>query len=174
MEEESRKYIENQKRYASRTGSYGPFGSIAGNGCGAVAVYNILRHFGIPADFKELVDTANRRWLWSQPAFGLMGTNPLYLAELLRRYGFGTRILRLDRLYTDPDCDALIFAYAWKRGGKLGAHYQAAFPEADGGFMLHNPHQYFSSLKELAGRKRKDEGMFAAAVIAVRNRRRDG
>ena len=65
MEPTEKIYIERQKNYTKQRGTFGSTGNISANGCGAIAVYNVLIHFGLKADFMDIVERFNRQWLFS-------------------------------------------------------------------------------------------------------------
>ena len=80
MEPTEKIYIERQKNYTKQRGTFGPTGSISANGCGAIAVYNVLIHFEVKADFMDIVERFNRQWLFSTSFGGFMGSYIFYLA----------------------------------------------------------------------------------------------
>ena len=86
MEENGKIYIERQKNYTKQRGTFGPFGSISANGCGAIAIYNVLIHFGMKTDFMTIVNRFNRQWLMSTSIGGMMGSYIFYLHYLLKQY----------------------------------------------------------------------------------------
>ena len=131
MEEQGKVYIERQKKYTKRRGSYGPTGSISANGCGAVAVYNVLVHFGIPIDFMTIVRRFHLQWPVATSFGGCMGTLVTHIIWELKQYNLRVRPIlftrkTMKRIHLD-DNTAMIFLYFWKKNRRLGGHYQAVF-----------------------------------------------
>lgn len=163
----AKQYIEDQRLYTKRRGSYGPLGSISANGCGAVTIYNILHHFSMADGFRPIVEAANRNWLWTMPFFGLLGTNLIYMFAVLHKHGFRMRLRLFEKGVKKRSPDAYVLFYFWHKGFQIGAHYQAGFPEKDGGLILHNPHEGASSMRELLVHKKKREGILALLVFEL-------
>ena len=177
MQRDDKIYIERQKNYTNQRGTFGPLGNISANGCGAIAVYNVLTHFGIQIDFMAIVKRFNRQWLFATSFGGFMGSYIFYLAHILKKYHlqvrpviFTSRVLR--RFHLD-DKSALILFYGWRKGRKLGAHYQAGFGHADGSITLHNPNVTYFGIHDMLKEKRKKEHMWMCMGLMVRKGNRD-
>ena len=64
------------------------FGNISDNGCGAVAVYNILKLEGQNPYFPDIIREFD---MFGQNAFGLGGAKPRKVFSVLRDYGFSVK-----------------------------------------------------------------------------------
>ena len=169
-------YIERQKNYTRHIGSFGPAGSISANGCGAIALYNVLMHFGIRADFMSIVNRFNRLWPIATSCGGLLGTSLFHLWYELRRRQFAvypvfftSRVLK--RFNLDEE-SAIIFLYGWRKKCKLGAHYQTGFGNPDGTITLHNPKVTYFGMKDLLSEKQKKEKMWFCMALMIRKKTR--
>ena len=172
MEENGKIYIERQKNYTKQRGTFGPLGSISANGCGAIAIYNVLIHFGMKIDFMTIVNRFNRQWLMSTSIGGMMGSYIFYLHYLLKQYRFQVHpIFFVGKNRKDLHLDeksAIIFLYFWKKKKKLGAHYQAGFGNADGTITLHNPNATYFGIQDLLNEKCKKETMWLCMALMIR------
>jgi len=115
------KMINNQNSYSQKAGTFGPFGSIAKNGCGAIAINNANQALGFNTEFGDLVHNLNQRPDLTTNLFGIAGMNPLVIGDYYRQNGAEVT------LYTNPadvptDHDAYIALYFHSKGG----HYVAA------------------------------------------------
>jgi hypothetical protein len=77
--------ILNQKQLTHLRGSYGPWGNMADNGCGTVALYNLMQLLDVPVSYEKLHSHVQKHWLRATLAGGLLGSNPFYLFSQLRR-----------------------------------------------------------------------------------------
>lgn len=165
-------YIENQKKYSNIKGSFGPWGNLADNGCGGIALYNVLRYYNQRVDFNELVRRINKSWIFSVGMLGLLGTNPLYILYDLKKNGFQIEKVRSGRHkksdFCIPPYSACIVLYFWKKGRKIGAHYQAVFPKPDGALEFHNPNETYETMEKYLVEKTKRDGMFYSAIAMIR------
>jgi hypothetical protein len=80
-----RNLILNQKQLTHLRGSCGPWGNMADNGCGVVALYNLLQLLDIPVSYEKLRSHVQKHWLRATLVGGLLGSNPFYLFFELRR-----------------------------------------------------------------------------------------
>ena len=165
-------YIERQRTFSKQLGTFGPLGSISANGCGAIAVYNILEHFGMHEDFMRVIRRFERFWPIALPFGGFLGTNIFYLYYLLCRYGLSVRPLffigswkRHFRLDSD---EAILFFYGWRKGRQMGAHYQAGFGDSDGKIILHNSRSVYCGLEDLLKAKKLREKMWFSMALHVK------
>lgn len=165
-------YIERQRTFSKLRGTFGPLGSISANGCGAIAVYNILEHFGLHEDFMKVISRFERLWPLAMPFGGFLGTNIFYLYYVLKKYGFYIRpIFFLGRKRKRIEWggqSAILFFYGWRRKWSMGAHYQAGFAEPDGKIILHNPKAVYADMKEMLSKKRERENMWFCMALCVR------
>ena len=176
MENKDKVYIERQKNYTKRRGSYGPTGSISANGCGAIAVYNVLVHFGIPMDFMTIVRRFHQQWPVSTSFGGCMGTLITHIIWELKQYNLRVYPIIFTRKTIKQihlnENSAMVFLYFWKKKRRLGGHYQAVFGNPDGTITLHNPKETYFGLKDLLREKRKKESMWFCMGLIVRKRRK--
>lgn len=171
MEQIRRIYIERQKNYTKQRGSFGPFGNISANGCGAIALYNILMHFGIRNDFMTIVNRFNRVWPLSTCCGGILGTSILHLYLELKQHGFHVHPIffteyTMKTLHLDEN-SAMLFLYCWKKKRKLGAHYQACFGNPDGTITLHNPNALYFGVKDMLKEKCRRENMWFCMALMI-------
>jgi len=165
-------YIERQKNYTKQIGTYGPLGSISANGCGAIALYNVLIYFGIKTDFMTIVNRFNRLWLIATSCGGILGTSIIHLYRELRQFNFIVYPIFFTRKTIETfhldHRSALIFLYFWKKKGKLGGHYQAGFGNSDGTITLHNPNVTYFGVKDMLKEKRKKEKLWFCMALMIR------
>ena len=175
MEEKEKIYIERQKNYTKRRGSFGPLGSISGCGCGAIALYNVLTYFGIRTDFMTIVNRFNQKWPAATSFGGFLGTRITHLYRELKRYPFTVYpVLFTDRVIRNFHLDqnsAFILLYYWKKNRRLGGHYQAGFGSADGTITLHNPKVTYFGIEDLLKEKRKKETMWFCMALMIRKKK---
>ncbi len=174
MERTDRIYIERQKNYTKQIGTFGPFGSISANGCGAIALYNVLIHFGINADLMTIVDQFNRQWPMATSFGGFLGSYIFYLHHLLKQYRFHVHTIFFTRktvaTFHLDEKSAFIFLYFWRKKRKLGAHYQAGFGNPDGTITLHNPNVTYFGIQDLLKEKRRKEKMWLCMALMIHKR----
>ena len=98
-------------RFADR--KYGRLGTVAKNGCGMIALYNVERKTNL---------------------FGLLGTRPSSVREILEPKGF--KVTELDKKHPEGDIrhDAVIVLYWYW----FGAHYVSGFLNREGTYTLYN------------------------------------
>jgi len=113
--------INKQSAYSHKTGTFGPWGSLAANGCGAFAINNANQILGFNTEFSDLSYNLNQNSELTTNIGGWLGMNPLVVGDYYRQNGAKVT------LYTNPtdvskDHDAYI-ALFFHSGG---AHYVAA------------------------------------------------
>ena len=167
-------YIERQRTFSKQTGTFGPLGSISANGCGAIAVYNILEHFGMHEDFMKVIHRFERFWPIALPFGGFLGTNIFYLYYILCRYGLRVRPLFfigpwMKEFHLNSD-EAILFFYGWRKRRQMGAHYQAGFGDSEGKLILHNSRSVYTGLEDLLRSKKEREKMWFCMALHVRKR----
>lgn len=176
MSEKEKIYIERQRNYTKQRGSFGPLGNISANGCGAVALYNVLMYFGIRSEFMSIVNRFNRRWLFSTGAAGVLGTTIYYLFYELKRYHFRVYPVIFTKHVTKnfhlDENSAMILLYYWRKNRKLGAHYQAGFGSTDGTITLHNPKAAYMGIQDLLREKKTRENMWFCFALMIRKTKR--
>ena len=169
-------YIERQKNYTKRRGTYGPLGNISGCGCGAVALYNVLTYFGIKTDFMSIVNRFNRLWPIATSCGGCLGTSIFHLYRELKRFPFSVRPVIFTkntiRNFHLDEKSAFIFLYFWKKKWRLGGHYQAGFGNPDGTITLHNPKATYFGIADLLREKRKKETMWFCLALMIHKQSR--
>lgn len=116
-------------RFAARR--YGRFGSVAKNGCGMIALYNV-EHAACP-------DTQFDRFYAARKAiktnlFGLLGTRPSTIAKTLKAKGLSVRKMRKKEAAFSEMFDAVIVLYWYW----FGAHYVAGLKNPDGTYTFYN------------------------------------
>ena len=168
---EQKIYIESQKNYTKQRGTFGPFGSISGNGCGAVALYNMLTYFGIKTEFKTIVNRFNRLLPIATSFGGFLGTSIFHLYRELKKFGFKVYPVIFTRetmkTFHLNENTAFIFLYFWRKKKKLGGHYQTGFGNPDGTITLHNPKVTYFGITDLLKEKRKKEKMWFCLALMI-------
>lgn len=76
------------KQYELKNYKYG-FGNVADNGCGAIAIYNILSLDGKNVTFPEVIKKVA---LNGFPLFGYLGTFPHTVIHILNSFGYKTSV----------------------------------------------------------------------------------
>ncbi len=77
------KLIREQNSCPGKRGTFGPLGSVRKNGCGAIALYNLLQLLGYQEDYGSILADVNRHWLKATVLGGLLGMNPWFLLHYL-------------------------------------------------------------------------------------------
>lgn len=119
------------------------FGTIGKNGCGAVAIYNILvlegKKVPLPQVIREMDD--------GQYVFGLLGTKPTQMMKYLKSLGYSVS-LHKDKTRFDEwaqQCDYAIYIYA----GFSGGHYSLLIPNGDTTFRSINPNSAIVTIPKM-------------------------
>jgi hypothetical protein len=114
---------------------YGRLGTIAKNGCGLIALYNVERAARPETRFDPFYDA---RKPIKTTLFGLLGTRPSSIRKNLARKGF--IVTDIDRKHPEGNAshDAVIVLYWYW----FGAHYVAGFADGNGAYTMYN---YFST-----------------------------
>ncbi len=99
------------------------------NGCGWIAVFNLLRCLGDPVPHEQIIAALSRRSLFR----GALGTSPLRVRRYLKRRGHATRVYagKKRAILAAGTASSGILVYRHV----LGWHY-AAFLRAEGGAGL--------------------------------------
>lgn len=120
---------QDDPRFGKR--KYGRLGTVAKNGCGMIALYNIERAARPETRFEPYYDA---RSVIKTNLFGLLGTRPSMVRRILEPKGF--RIHDLDPKNPDPTVrhDAVIVLYWYW----FGAHYVSGFLNDNGTYTLYN------------------------------------
>lgn len=109
---------------------YGRFGTIAKNGCGLIALYNVERAADANTQFDPFYE--GRKPIKTN-LFGLLGTRPSSVQKNLIRKGFRVTPIPVKEADRAAQHNAVIVLY-WYR---FGAHYVAGIQE-NGGYRLYN------------------------------------
>jgi len=108
------------------------FGDVGANGCGAVAVYNILKLEGKEANFAGIIKDMEG---FGTNFFGLLGGDPLFLVGYLQGQGFKCHVYVNNFEENAKDSKYVIFTGVHSTGG----HYWLMENNNDGRYKLHNP-----------------------------------
>ena len=114
---------------------YGRLGTIANNGCGLIALYNIERAAYPETRFDPYYDA---RKTIKTNLFGLLGTRMSAIRKKLEPKGFRVCDIDLHHTKDEPRHDAVIVLYWYW----FGAHYVAGFQKDDGTYTMYN---YYTS-----------------------------
>lgn len=145
--------INNQHAFPRIKGTYGPLGTVAGCGCGAVAMHNVRTKLGESVNFTDMIWEIEKNIPSSVWALGAFGTALGFIPKFLKKHGYKIKIYTLNNV--PFDCDAYILCYLHRRGG----HYVAAFiDEKTRKIRTYNPNNEFLSLRH-AAKKLGSKGM---------------
>ena len=120
---------QTDERYGDRR--YGALGTVAKNGCGMIALYNIERAADDKTRFERYY--AARKQIKTN-LLGLLGTRPSAIAKELRRKGFKVVPLRPKDAENAEQFDGVI-VLSWYF---FGAHYVAGIAARDGKYTFYN------------------------------------
>lgn len=119
--------ISNQHSSDVKDLKYG-FGTIGKNGCGAVAIYNIMLLENKKTPLPNIIKAMDG----GQYFFGLLGTKPTQMMRYLKAQGYSV-LLHKDKSKFDEwaqKSDYSIYIYV----GKTGGHYTLLVPNGDSTF----------------------------------------
>lgn len=120
---------QTDERYGSRR--YGLLGTVAKNGCGMIALYNIERAADDRTRFEPYY--AARKQIKTN-LFGLLGTRPSVVAKNLRKKGFEVVPFRPKDAEKAEAFDGVI-VLSWYL---FGAHYVAGIGNSSGTYTFYN------------------------------------
>ncbi len=120
-------------RFGAR--KFGRLGTISGNGCGLIALYNIERAARPETRFDPFYEA---RKSIKTSLFGLLGTRPSSIRKNLERRGYTVHDLEPKHLDPDTRYDAVIVLYWYW----FGAHYVAGFADRNDTYKMYN---YYTS-----------------------------
>jgi hypothetical protein len=123
---------------------YSLYGTVNGNGCGAIATYNALKILEPDKDFRaaDIVRDMEPGGM----LFGALGTNPLYIVDYFKNLGYDVEI-NFTKEGVDAaakDADANIWVYIWiyadeqNNTEELGAHFVAVQPLGSDTYRFYN------------------------------------
>ena len=155
--------INNQPSLNSKVGTFGKYGSIAGNGCGAIAVTNVCRLNGQNVGLSEVINyLVNNHGIL---AGGALGTTDKGLKNALLKFGLESKkIGKWKRLSQTEGYRYFIIQFFWRQGFRIGGHYQAGHITEDGKIEIFNYHRVYDSIDEM---KVKEQMMFAPTIYGV-------
>lgn len=138
------------------------FGTIGANGCGAVAIYNIMytenRKVSLP-DIIKYMDNG-------QFFFGLLGTSPQRIMNYLKLQGFSCSISsdksKFDQLAQEGDYS--IYMYVGISDGRPVGHYTLLIPNSDSTFKVINSGNRVMTMQQLIDENSK---YFINSLITV-------
>lgn len=116
-------------RFGSR--KYGRLGTMAKNGCGLIALYNVERASNGAIRFDPFYEA---RKPIKTNLFGLLGTRPSSVRKNLERKGYRVERILQKTAEDAPAYDAVIVLYWYW----FGAHYVAGIAEKNGVYRLYN------------------------------------
>lgn len=134
--------ISNQHSSDVKDLKYG-FGTIGQNGCGAVAIYNIMLLENKKTPLPNIIKAMDG----GQYFFGLLGTKPTQMMRYLKAQGYSV-LLHKDKSKFDEWAqisDYAIYIYA----GFSGGHYTLLVPNGDSTFHSINPNKSVVTIKNL-------------------------
>lgn len=107
-------------------------GNVANNGCGVVALYNLLIIDGKEVELCNIIKDCEPFGL---NAMGYLGTNPLFIKSYLKKYGYKVKICLNDFEKNSKDAKFVIYTYFNLNHG----HYQLLYDKTENGFKSINP-----------------------------------
>lgn len=119
---------------------YGRFGTVAKNGCGMIALYNVERAADRNTQFDPFYEA---RKPIKTNFFGLLGTRPSAVPKTLSRKGFTVQRIRPNKAGEAESFDAVIVLYWFF----FGAHYVAGIGNGDGTYTVYNQYTKPVSVK---------------------------
>lgn len=110
------------------------FSTLNTNGCGSIAVFNVLQLAQKDIEFPDVVKAMD---IFAQNAFGFLGTNPIAMAFYLRSQGIDAFVSFNPQEFDEfaSTSHASIYGYLSLQGG----HYTTMHPIGEGMYQLHNP-----------------------------------
>jgi hypothetical protein len=132
------------------------FWNIAQNGCGPIAVFNVLNYYGRLNNGSVLTDEPTAITLFANiirdfevffgtNAFGFLGTNPIHISPYLTARGLKTNtFVQQSSMNTAMNNAAvgtamIVMYYIQGNDGGLQVHYITFIKEANGTFRQYNP-----------------------------------
>lgn len=119
---------------------FGRFGTVAKNGCGMIALYNIQRAADDTTRFDPFYEA---RKPIKTNFFGLLGTRPSTIPKNLKKKGFHVERIREKKAGEAALFDGVIVLY-WHF---FGAHYVAGIGNGDGTYTMYNQFAKPSAMK---------------------------
>ena len=120
---------QTDERFGNRR--FGRLGTIAQNGCGLIALYNIERAADDRTRFEPFCDAAKRI---KTNLFGLLGTRPSSIPQNLKKDGFTVEKIPKKDIAQAARFDGTVVLY-WQW---LSAHYVAGIGNEDGTYTFYN------------------------------------
>lgn len=136
-EEDLPQYIDDQNEKSIADLPFGKKGTITANGCGMVALYNIMVASGKYQDSFKQFNEGYSDYPGIHLFGGTLGMNPIAMKNILYNE-FGKSNVDNNILYSDTNYDAIVMLYVWKTNGKIGAHYYTAVAHSFGVYTLYN------------------------------------
>ena len=160
----SDKFINDQPQLDSTKGSYGSLGSVANNGCGAIAMTNVcLMNNMENIDLNDIIQR-NLAKKSGVVLGGALGTNPMSIKRVLEELGFKVKYLGI---FTNTQqvkkYKYFIVLYTWIYKKQVGMHYQAGRVLSNGQLELFNPYHKY---KDVAAFK-EGEGAICPLVFGI-------
>lgn len=112
------------------------FGNVSKNGCGSIAIYNVLKLNGKDANLPDII---KKMQIMGLPAWGLLGTSPYKVVWGLRSYGYNVKYSFKTKDFEKiaSEHDFSIYCYIHFNYG----HYMVLTPNDDQTFTMYNPYQ---------------------------------
>lgn len=119
--------IINQWDYPVKRGSFGVLGSIRKNGCGSIALHNLLRLLGFESRYWAVLEYFRVHCLSSTVCFGLLGSNPFFIWNYLKKLEklkFKIYKIRNEKQAEEIPKDHAVYLNMYFY--KFGSHYTAS------------------------------------------------
>lgn len=131
-------------------------GNVADNGCGVVAIYNLLKLDNKESNLAQIIKSCEPFGL---NAMGLLGTNPFFIKSYLRKNGYNVKIYFSNFETNSKDAKFVIYSYFAIDHG----HYQLLYDKSENGFKSINP-TYTNATFESLSQKNKNTIKFIYVI----------
>jgi len=181
---DNKNYISEQGSYEKVSGTFGLLGNIPDNGCGSIAMYNVMHFLGHNTTYEEiLIDiikdsvdlSINQDQTKDYPTVldGIAGLNPAYIKAYLERKNYTVEYVpELYKAYTGSSTmkvyDSYLALYSWQDAvtKAMGAHYEALNPSA-GGLQGYNIDFVYAGIDKYYNHKTSVEGLWVLMVYGI-------
>lgn len=168
-------FINNQRSFDDTLSSFGIKGNINKNGCGSIAMYNVLHAFGEDIPYRTVIeniakDSPKIFHKSSTIGGGVFGLNPLYMKGYLKRQGYEVKRAVFKRKdFAIKEEAAYIAIYLWfdSKHSEIGGHYEALIPTKEGALQAYNISRIYEDFRDYEKMK-KSEGGFLMQVYEIK------
>lgn len=168
-------FINDQRSFDDTLSSFGIKGNINKNGCGSIAMYNVLHAFGEDIPYRTVIENiakdSPKIFLKSSTiGGGVFGLNPLYMKGYLKRQGYEVKRAVFKRKdFAIKEEAAYIAIYLWfdSKHSEIGGHYEALIPTKEGALQAYNISRIYEDFRDYE-KVKKSEGGFLMQVYEIK------